>query len=282
MAQPITQVPDVQAPAVEEDLGEGLDAKRYGPISWWGGWRTCWVGCLSFLLVAVVIRIWQQFTALNAGLDSSSRAFSTQYRTLFIAEVLAVTVGTVAWWSLLVRKGREVVKREATAPEEVRRIAVFWGLVGTTSVILYIAASFFPNQDGAWHQTLIRDTALTPNHIPMFFLFFPLATTITVGTYLYGRYWIPKVYGAEKGFPWSFFLLIAAAVTEMSQVAMNEWGHSLWITEEIFAVPFHWPFVWYGWLAAGIFALWAETIIRLLQIENEIEEPAELQQAEVA
>jgi hypothetical protein len=29
--------------------------------------------------------------------------------------------------------------------------------------------------------------------------------------------------------------------------------------------------VFYGWLAAGIFALWAETIIRLLGIEAEIE-----------
>src|SRR4029453_5406011 len=78
-------------------------------------------------------------------------------------------------------------------------------------------------------------------------------------------------YGAENGFPWSFFLLIAASVTEMAQVAMNEGGHSLWITEEIFAVPFHWPFVFYGWLAAGIFALWAESLIRLLQIEGESE-----------
>jgi methane/ammonia monooxygenase subunit C len=83
------------------------------------------------------------------------------------------------------------------------------------------------------------------------------------------------VYGAEKGFPWSFFFLIAASVTEMAQVAMNEWGHSLWITEEIFAVPFHWPFVWYGWLAAGIFALWAETAIRLFGIEKEAEDAAD-------
>ena len=41
------------------------------------------------------------------------------------------------------------------------------------------------------------------------------------------------------------------------------------IIEEIFAAPFHWPFVFYGWLSAGIFALWAETIIRLLAIEKE-------------
>jgi len=54
-------------------------------------------------------------------------------------------------------------------------------------------------------------------------------------------------------------------------VAFNEWAHSLWILEEIFAAPFHWPFVFYGWLSAGIFALWAETIIRLLGIEKERE-----------
>ena len=116
----------------------------------------------------------------------------------------------------------------------------------------------------------------------MFFLFFPLGITFTVGTYLYGRYWMPKVYGAEKGFPWSFGFLIAASVTEMAQVAMNEWGHSLWITEEIFAVPFHWPFVFYGWLAAGIFALWAESLIRLLQIEGEIERRSRSAAEEVA
>ena len=74
------------------------------------------------------------------------------------------------------------------------------------------------------------------------------------------------------GFPWSFFFLIAASVTEMMQVAMNEWGHSLWITEEFFAAPFHWPFVAYGWLASGIFALWAESALRLLGIEKEAED----------
>jgi methane/ammonia monooxygenase subunit C len=52
------------------------------------------------------------------------------------------------------------------------------------------------------------------------------------------------------------------------EVAFNEWGHSLWISEEFFAVPFHWPFVAYGWLASGMFAVWGETILRLYEIEN--------------
>jgi methane/ammonia monooxygenase subunit C len=248
--------------------------QRYGPISWWGGWRTVIIGPLGFLALAAAIRIWQQGTAWTIGINAASSDFNTNYRALFYAEVISVTLATLLWWGTLVRKGRTLVDKAIDADEEVRRIAKFWGLVGTTCVILYIMASFFPNMDGSWHQTAVRDTALTPAHIPMFFLFFPLAITFTIGTYLYGRYWLPKVYGAENGFPWSFFLLITAAVTEMAQVAMNEWGHSLWITEEIFAVPFHWPFVLYGWLASGIFALWAETLVRLLQIEGEVEQPA--------
>jgi len=268
--------------ADERTEGRASERPGRGPIDWLGGWRVCIFGCVAFLLLAIAIRIFQQFTAWEYGIDASSNGFNNYYRSLFYAEVVSVSVGTLWWWGSLVRRGRKLVTRQITHGEEVRRIAVFWGLVGTTSVILYIMASFWPNQDGSWHQTAVRDTALTPSHIPMFFLFFPLGITITVGTYLYGRYWLPKIYGAEKGFPWSFFLLIAASVTEMMQVAMNEWGHSLWITEEIFAVPFHWPFVFYGWLAAGIFALWAETLIRLLQIEGEIEQEATERETEVA
>ena len=262
MAQVATAAPDR---AVESKPGRG-------PIDWWGGHRLTFVGPLVFIVIAAAIRIWQQGNAWTIGIDASSPAFTRTYRVLFYSEVTASGVIGFWWWTYLIKKGRKIVDEEVPHEVEVRRIANFWGLISTISVELTIMASFWPNEDGSWHQTAVRDTALTPAHIPMFFLFFPFGIILTVGTYLYGRYWLPKVYGAANGFPWSFFLLISASVTEMMQVAMNEWGHSLWITAEIFAVPFHWPFVLYGWLAAGIFALWAETIIRLLGIEAEIEE----------
>jgi methane/ammonia monooxygenase subunit C len=264
MAQVATAAPDR---AVESKPGRG-------PIDWWGGHRLTFVGPAVFIVIAAAIRIWQQGNAWTIGIEAASPAFTRTYRVLFYSEVLASGVIGFWWWTYLVKKGRKIVDVAVPHEVEVRRIANFWGLISTISVELTIMASFWPNEDGAWHQTAVRDTALTPAHIPMFFLFFPFGIILTVGTYLYGRYWLPKVYGAANGFPWSFFLLISASVTEMMQVAMNEWGHSLWITEEIFAVPFHWPFVFYGWLAAGIFALWAETIIRLLGIEAEIEEAA--------
>ncbi|WP_328532167.1 methane monooxygenase [Nocardioides sp. NBC_00368] len=252
--------------------------KGRGPIDWNGGWRWMFIG--SFLLAGsfIGLRIYQQKFAWykEYGLDAASDGFRTYWFNLFLGELVVVTIVTLVWWGWLIKSGQNLAAKAEARPiskaEEVRRIAVFWGLIGATSLTLYFMASFFPNQDGVWHQTAVRDTALTPSHIVMFFWAFPLGITMTVGTYLYGRTRLPKVYSPDKGFPWSFFLLISASVTEMMQVAMNEWGHSLWITEEIFAAPFHWPFVTYGWLASGIFALWAESLGRLLQIEDEIEE----------
>jgi methane/ammonia monooxygenase subunit C len=261
-----------QPPSASEPEAEFRPGR--GPIDWLGGWRTGLVAPLIILAVAFLWRAYEQPTAWTKGIDASSHEFTLFYRIPLVIGLIGVTAFTLLWWAWLLRTGRTIAQK-ISHNEEVRRIAVFWGLIGATSVCLYVEASFWPNQDGAWHQTAIRDTAFTPAHIPMFYLFFPLGITLTIGTYLYGRTRLPKVYGVEKGFPWSFALLIAASVTEMMQVAMNEWGHSLWIPEEFFAAPFHWPFVFYGWLAGGIFALWAETLIRLLGIEGEVAAEAE-------
>jgi methane/ammonia monooxygenase subunit C len=247
-----------------------------GPNDWRGGWSWMFVSIGIISTSFLALRAYSGVYALDSdyGLDANTAGFKSHWFSLFVGELVVVTIISLLWWGWLLKSGSDLAVKEEAKPishdEEVRRIAVFWGLIGATSVTLYFMASFFPNWDGAWHQTTVRDTALTPPHIVMFFWGFPLGITMTVGTYLYGRTRLPKVYGAEKGFPWSFFLLISASVTEMMQVAMNEWAHSMWITEEIFVAPFHWPFVMYGWLASGIFALWAESLSRLLQIEDEL------------
>jgi methane/ammonia monooxygenase subunit C len=244
-------------------------AERVGePTAWLGGWRTCLWGSALVAVVYIGLRIYQGLFALEYGIDAASPEFTRYWMGLFWVELASVGLFGGLWMGWLVASGRRLLAVKADPKEEVYRIAIFWGLVGITSLHLYFMASFNPNNDGAWHQTVVRDTAFTPSHIPMFFYGFPMGVVLVLGTYLYGRYRIPDVYGPGKGFPWSFGLLLAASVTEVIQIAFNEWAHSLWITEEIFAAPFHWPFVFYGWLAAGIFALWGETIIRLYQIED--------------
>jgi len=252
------------------DLENGSSAagRARNPTDWGVGWNSLFWGCALVMGANIFLWFWDYEFAFSAGLNSASREFTLYYRSLFWGELIVLGAFTGIWYGWLIRTGREVATQPFTRAEEVRRIAVLWSIIGVTSLSIYIEASFWPNWDGAWHQTLVRDTALTPTHIPMFYFFFPLSVVLALGAYLYGTFRIPALYSRDKGFPWSFFLLIAAAVLECMEVAFNEWGHSLWISEEFFAVPFHWPFVAYGWLAGGMFAVWGETILRLYEIEK--------------
>jgi methane/ammonia monooxygenase subunit C len=262
-----------QVPVGNEVKGVRESPPEINPIAWNTGWKPLFWSCGLILAVNIFLWFWDYKYAFTVGLDSASQEFTIYYRTLFWGELISIGLITGIWYGWLMRNGREVIKKACSNAEEVRRIAVLWSMIGATSLSIYIEASFWPNWDGSWHQTMVRDTALTPTHIPMFYFFFPLSVVLALGTYIYGRFWIPEVYGKEKGFPWSFFLLISAAVLECVQVSFNEWGHSLWISEEFFAVPFHWPFVSYGWLAGGMFAVWGETIIRLFEIHAKEEAP---------
>jgi len=256
-----------------QDVGpspvEGKERTGRGPIDWKGGFWWAWLAPLLILGLTAVCQVYEYFFTWRARLDAASPEF-LYTRTIPLVGLVGITAFTLGWWGWLVRTGKTIAQ-SIIRDEEVRRIAVFWGLIGATSVTLWVQASVWPNWDGAWHQTAGHHTAFAPAHIPMFYLFFPMGITMTIGTYLYGRTHLPKIYGADKGFPWSLALLIAATVTSMVQAAMNEWSHSLWITERIFANPLHWPSVSYGWLAIAIIALWAETLSRLLRIEAEVE-----------
>jgi methane/ammonia monooxygenase subunit C len=266
-----------QSQAVQQAPGDSSDGsitsgRSFNPTDWMVGWKPLFWGCGLVMAANVFLWFWNYLFMFTAGLNSASWEFTLYYRTLFWGELIILGVFAGVWLGWLIRTGRAIEGQPCERAEQVRRIAILWSLVGVTSLLVYLEASFWPNWDGSWHQTMVRDTALTPTHIPMFYFFFPLTVILAVGTYLYGRFRIPALYGKDKGFPWSFFLLISAAVLEVMAVAANEWGHSLWISEEIFSVPFHWPFVIYGWLAAGMFAVWGETIVHLFAIEKAEEE----------
>ena len=74
---------------------------------------------------------------------------------------------------------------------------------------IYYGASYFTEQDGTWHQTIVRDTDFTPSHIIEFYLSYPIYI-ITGGacflvcknqtSYLSARF-APAIYGCDR---WSF------------------------------------------------------------------------------
>ena len=171
------------------------------PTGWTVGWKTLFVSCGLLMACNLFLWIWDYKFAFTVGLDSSSHAFHfTTARCSGVnccASAPSPASGTDGWYA----PGRGLAGEPITPAEEVRRIAVLWGIIGATSLSIYIEASFWPNWDGAWHQTMVRDTALTPTHIPMFYFFFPLSVVLALGAYLYGRFRFPAVYGGEKGFP---------------------------------------------------------------------------------
>ncbi|MGH9022033.1 MAG: methane monooxygenase/ammonia monooxygenase subunit C [Acidimicrobiia bacterium] len=80
--------------------------------------------------------------------------------------------------------------------------------------------------------------------------------------------WGTRVYHRSKGFPLTWILMLSAGLLLMTQVTMNEWSHSFWITQEIFSAPLHWPFIWFAYLYASIFAVWFQTLGRVYELKG--------------
>jgi methane/ammonia monooxygenase subunit C len=101
----------------------------------------------------IFLWFWDYKFAFTAGLNSASHEFTLYYRTLFWGELIVLGIFTGIWYGWLIRTGRQLAGQSFSRAEEVRRIAVLWSIIGVTSLSIYIEASFWPNWDGAWHQT---------------------------------------------------------------------------------------------------------------------------------
>jgi hypothetical protein len=61
-----------------------------------------------------------------------------------------------------------------TPREEMRRIVCQVQRLVVYAIAIYWGASFFTEQDGTWHMTVIRDTDFTPLHIIEFYMSYPI------------------------------------------------------------------------------------------------------------
>src|ERR1700680_5297860 len=102
---------------------------KYGPIDWWGGWRTCIVSCLGFSVLFIALGLYMHAFAWSAGIDASRPELALYWRSLLILELVGVGAGTIGWWAWLVRSGRTIAPA-ITPEEEVRRIVVVVGRIG--------------------------------------------------------------------------------------------------------------------------------------------------------
>jgi len=114
---------------------------------------------------------------------------------------------------------------------------------------IYWGASYFTEQDGTWHQTIVRDTDFTPSHIIEFYLSYPIYIITGFGAFLYAKTRLPFF---AEGLSLPYLVTVVGPFMILPNVGLNEWGHTFWFMEELFVAPLHYGFVFFGWLALAI------------------------------
>lgn len=222
----------------------------------------------AVLSVLLFYRIWQLAFAWDYGLDANAPEFSYYWISLLIANLVGISLfGGLA--CLFVARGcRECAHQRAehgavSAVHEMKHIWRLWSIIAGFTVALF-SFGFFAEQDAAWHQAVVRDTAFTPSHITLFFGAVPIAIVLAAVIYLYAATRVPHIYA--RGVPVSLAIFMAGIFLLFMWVAFNEWGHSFWIAEELFSAPLHWGFVVMAFLALALITVFTQTMGRMIEL----------------
>ena len=214
-------------------------------------WKIIWVPFVAMFAFYSMIRVYEQIYGFSAGLDSFSDEFKTYWLSILWIELPVLSsafIGVMAYlWKTRDRDIANIAPRE-----ELRRYFVLIAWLVAYSTAIYWGASFFTEQDGTWHQTVVRDTDFTPSHILEFYLSYPIYIVMGAGAFMYAKTRIPAF---AKGFSVPFLIFFVGPFMIFPNVGLNEWGHTFWFMEEIFVAPLHWGFVFFGWAALAVFGV---------------------------
>ncbi|CAH9019090.1 methane monooxygenase/ammonia monooxygenase subunit C [Candidatus Nitrosacidococcus sp. I8] len=223
-----------------------------------------WLATAAIFAFYICVRLYEGWAGWEYGLDSFDPAFDKYWmRLLYVELVLEFTslfaLVTYMW------KTRERDPDSLHPREELRRycsLYCWWVIYG---VGLFWGASFFTEQDGAWHQTVIRDTDFTPSHILEFYMSYPIYVMFGIGSYAYAVTRIPY-FNLSRGWSVSYLMLILGPFMIFPNVGLNEWGHTFWFMEELFVAPLHWGFVFFAWFILAMFGVTMQVLPRVREL----------------
>jgi len=224
---------------------------------------------LGVIVVASILgglRLYQGAYAFKFGLDSTTPEFATYWVTLFKVEIpLIFGSGAAIWTYLWMTRDKDLASLDAET--ELRRYftLVTWFLVYTFSFLGI--ASFFGEADATWHQTVIRDTALTPSHIAVFYACVPLYMIFGFSTLMYATTRLPQ-YSTAYSVP--MLVAVIGPGLVLANLGFNEWGHAFWMTEEIFSHPLHWGFTVLGWTGLALGGTLLQIVVRMTSLFREL------------
>jgi len=211
-------------------------------------------------------RLYQGAYAFKYGLDSTTPEFQKYWVTMFEIEIPVIFgLGLLMVAYLWFTRDKNLDKID---PEtELRRYFTLVGWFMLYTFAFLGIASFYGESDGTWHQTVIRDTALTPSHIVVFYACVPLYMCFGFGTLMYAMTRIPKF---SKGYSVPLLFVVFGPALILANLGYNEWGHAFWFTEEIFSHPLHWGFTVLGWTGLALGGVLLQVVMRMSELFKEI------------
>lgn len=208
---------------------------------------------LSISIVGIVFffgayRWYQHAYSFSVGLDYFEPAFQIYWMRLFWIQLFVIgTVGMIAAPMLWLTRPRDF--SDLLPEEEIRRYFWVLSVLLMGGIIVYFAMDIYAEADAAWHQVTIRDTDFTPTHIVLFYMGVPLLGLVAILGFIWVHTRLPK-FTKQVSLPLA--LTISGPLLIMPNLGFNEWGHTFFYAEELFAAPIHWGFVVLAWAFFGM------------------------------
>lgn len=167
------------------------------------------------------VRWYEGVYGWSAGLDSFAPEFETYWMNFLYIEMIAeIVTASVLWGYLWKSRDRKVMS--ITPREELRRHFTHWVWLVMYGIAIYYGASYFTEQDGTWHQTIVRDTDFTPSHVIEFYLSYPIYIITGVAAFLYAKTRLPTY---QNGLPLQYLVSVIGPFMILPNVGLNEWGY---------------------------------------------------------
>jgi methane/ammonia monooxygenase subunit C len=236
------------------------EAKLTGLSFYLKAWPNYAAGVAIVFVIAFAYNYYELIHGHTHGLDFHTEEFQLYWMRLLYAQwAVEPIVATLLWGWLWMSRDKDIAN--CTPREELRRYFGLWMFLGVYAVAVYWGGSYFTEQDGAWHNVVIRDTSFTPSHITEFYMAYPMYIICGVGSLIYAYTRLP-IYQSQ-GLSVPHVIAVVGPFMILPNVGLNEWGHAFWFMEELFVAPLHWGFVVLGWFAMGWIGIVVQTAQRV-------------------
>jgi len=206
-----------------------------------------------------VYRWYQETHSFSVGLDYFENDFQVYWMRLFYAQIIIIPIlGMIGVPLMWFTRDKDI--NNLSPQIELRRYYTMLSLVAVGSVLAVATLGIYVEADAAWHQVTVRDTDFTPTHIGLFYFAIPLALVGLMIGFVWVHTRLPD-FSHRISIPMA--MMVAGPILIMPNLGFNEWGHTFFYMEELFAAPIHWGFVVLGWSLFAIGGFVTQCIDRM-------------------